>query len=152
VLGSGSARAQHLAIEALKLAFVDTYAAAWPTRLHAASGCRLAAPERWRHWRGASTLDGRVTSARRCHPGAARSTWPPADARRLMVSLIQSNFVGFGSGVVVPGTGISLHNRGAGFSLQPGHPNQVAGGKRPLHTIIPALVTRKTTGPGACWA
>ena len=60
-----------------------------------------------------------------------------------MVSFIQSNFSGFGSGVVVPDTGISLQNRGSGFSLEPGHPNQVGGGKKPYHTIIPAFVTRQ---------
>lgn len=65
-----------------------------------------------------------------------------ADESGMMVSLIQSNYWGFGSGVVVPGTGISFQNRGWGFSLKPGHPNQIAGGKRPYHTIIPAFVTR----------
>lgn len=64
------------------------------------------------------------------------------DADGMMVSLIQSNYRGFGSGLVVPGTGIALHDRGAGFVLTEGHPNQVAGGKRPLNTIIPGFLTR----------
>lgn len=66
-----------------------------------------------------------------------------ADATGMMVSYIQSNYKGFGSGIVVPGTGISLQNRGAGFTLEKGHPNQVDGGKRPYHTIIPAFVTQE---------
>ena len=65
-----------------------------------------------------------------------------ADHRGGMVSMIQSNFTGFGSGVVVPDTGISLQNRALGFTLEKGHPNEVDGGKRPYHTIIPAFVTR----------
>ncbi|GBC62118.1 gamma-glutamyltransferase family protein [Desulfonema ishimotonii] len=65
-----------------------------------------------------------------------------ADADGMMVSHIQSNYMGFGSGVVIPETGISLQNRGHGFRLDPGHPNCVAGGKRPYHTIIPGFVTR----------
>jgi gamma-glutamyltranspeptidase/glutathione hydrolase len=70
-----------------------------------------------------------------------------ADADGMMVSLIQSNFYGFGSGVVVPGTGISLQNRGAGFSTRPGHPNVVAPGKRPFHTIIPAMALHRDGRP-----
>jgi gamma-glutamyltranspeptidase/glutathione hydrolase len=65
-----------------------------------------------------------------------------ADQNGMMVSFIQSNYMGFGSGVVVPGTGIAMQNRGAGFTLEPGHPNQVRGGKRPFHTIIPAFAMR----------
>ncbi len=65
-----------------------------------------------------------------------------ADAAGNMVSYIQSQYEGFGSGVVIPDTGIAMQNRGACFTLEDGHPNQVAGGKRPYHTIIPAFVTR----------
>src|SRR5471032_124014 len=62
-----------------------------------------------------------------------------------MVSFINSNFDLFGSGVVVPGTGFTLHDRGAGFTMDPNLPNTVAPGKRPFHTLIPGFVTR----PGA---
>ena len=65
-----------------------------------------------------------------------------ADENGMMISFIQSNYMGFGSGVVVPGAGISLQNRGYGFSMDPASPNVVAGGKRPFHTIIPAFLTK----------
>ncbi|MDX2268816.1 MAG: gamma-glutamyltransferase [Bryobacter sp.] len=59
-----------------------------------------------------------------------------------IVSLIQSNYAGFGTGMVAPGTGFSFHNRGAGFDLKPGQPNTIEGRKRPLHTIIPAFMQK----------
>ncbi|GAC1361317.1 MAG: gamma-glutamyltransferase family protein [Herpetosiphon sp.] len=64
------------------------------------------------------------------------------DGDGMMVSLIQSNYMGFGSGIVVPDTGIALHNRGADFSLAAGHANELKGGKRPFHTIIPSFLTK----------
>jgi gamma-glutamyltranspeptidase/glutathione hydrolase len=70
-----------------------------------------------------------------------------ADRGGMLVSLIQSNFLGFGSGLTVPRWGINLHDRGATFSLDDGHPNVVAPRKRTLHTLIPALALRD----GAPW-
>ncbi|MEO8362177.1 MAG: gamma-glutamyltransferase, partial [Vicinamibacteria bacterium] len=69
-----------------------------------------------------------------------------ADAEGNMVSFINSNYDYFGSGVVVPGTGFVLHNRGASFTLTPGLPNTVAPGKRPFHTLIPGFVTQTIGG------
>ena len=65
-----------------------------------------------------------------------------ADATGLAVSLIQSNASGFGTWLVEPITGINIHNRGLGFSLQPGHPAELAPGRRPPHTLCPAMATR----------
>lgn len=72
-----------------------------------------------------------------------------ADMEGNMVSYIQSNYAGFGSGIVVPETGVALANRGNCFSLDPSHPNCVVGGKRPYNTIIPGFITEngRAVGP-----
>jgi gamma-glutamyltranspeptidase/glutathione hydrolase len=137
-----SVASQHLQIEAMKLAFADAYRYVSdprtmpfaPERLldsgYLAERARLIDPARAQDF-GAGTP-----------PTGGTVYLCAADASGMMVSLIQSNYMGFGSGVVVPGTGLSLQNRGAGFSLTPGHPNEVGGGKRPFHTIIPGFLTR----------
>jgi gamma-glutamyltranspeptidase/glutathione hydrolase len=66
-----------------------------------------------------------------------------ADAEGWAVSLIQSLYYGFGSGILEPKTGIVAHDRGACFTLEPGHPNELSGGKRPAHTLMPVLIRRE---------
>lgn len=86
-------------------------------------------------------------AAERVAPGAAATASETiylavADSAGNMVSFINSIYDEFGSGVVVPGTGFALQDRGAGFTLEPGLPNTVGPNKRPFHTLIPAFVTR----------
>ncbi|CAN5625662.1 gamma-glutamyltransferase [soil metagenome] len=136
-----SAEAQHLQIEAMKLAFADVYQhVADPAFMeieHAhmlddaylASRAKMIDPKRAQHFGSGNLAKG----------GTVYLT--AADESGMMVSFIQSNYMGFGSGVVEPEFGVSLQNRGHGFSLAKG-PNQVAPGKRPFHTIIPAFLTK----------
>jgi gamma-glutamyltranspeptidase/glutathione hydrolase len=93
-------------------------------------------------------------AAARVDPGPAMTAsetiyLTAADSAGNMVSFINSLYSEFGSGVVVPGTGFALHNRGAGFTLQPGLPNTVAPGKRPFHTLIPGFVSKPGGSPTA---
>ncbi|TXN59771.1 gamma-glutamyltransferase family protein [Methylobacterium sp. WL6] len=136
------AEAQHLQIEAMKLAFADTYAhvadgpamrvspEAMLDDAYLASRAKLIDPRRAQDFGAGNPVRG----------GTIYLT--AADESGMMVSFIQSNFMGFGSGVVVPEWGLSLQNRGYGFVLDEASPNCVAPGKRPFHTIIPGFLTQ----------
>ncbi|HEY8474275.1 MAG TPA: gamma-glutamyltransferase family protein [Natronosporangium sp.] len=131
----------HLQIEAMKLAFADAHA-------YVADPELVPVPTE-------ALLSREYAARRRAEIGETAAEPKPGDPARggtvylctadsdgMMVSLIQSNYMGFGSYVAVPGYGFGLQNRGAGFSLDPAHPNVAAPGKRPLHTIIPGFLTR----------
>ncbi|MBD1909511.1 gamma-glutamyltransferase family protein [Leptolyngbya sp. FACHB-16] len=130
----------HLQIEAMKLAFADVYRhVADPT--HMAISVEQMLDKGYASDRRALIQDTAIPLANPGLPKGGTVYLAAADGE-LMVSLIQSNFEGFGSGILVPGTGIALHNRGSGFTLMANHPNQFAPGKRPFHTIIPGFLTR----------
>ncbi|PQM49258.1 Putative gamma-glutamyltransferase YwrD [Mycobacterium talmoniae] len=137
-----SAESVHLQIEALKLAFADAQAyVADVDHMSLRPPERLLDPEYLRQ--RAQLIDRtRAKPASAGTPSAGTVYLTAADTSGVMVSMIQSNYMGFGSGVVVPGTGIALQNRGANFVATPGHPNRVGPNKRPYHTIIPGFVTR----------
>lgn len=124
----------HLLVEAAKAAGRDR-----PESLHdGADGGELVAAIAGR----IGEIDLRRASELRPHHRQGDTTYLcTVDADRMGVSLIQSNASGFGSWVVEPTTNINLHNRGLGFSLEPGHPAEIAPGRRPPHTLSPALVT-----------
>ncbi|MFS8037529.1 gamma-glutamyltransferase family protein [Xanthobacter sp. AM11] len=136
------AAAQHLQIEAIKLAFADVYRyVAEPAAMgmtaadllddaYLAGRARLIDPARAQRFAPGNPVKG----------GTIYLT--AADASGMMVSFIQSNYMGFGSGVVLPDWGISLQNRGFGFSLDPASANVVAPHKRPFHTIIPGFLMK----------
>ena len=133
---------QHLQIEAMKLAFADVY--------------RFVADPAHMEGTPSQLLDAQylASRARLIDPARAQAFGPgygikggtiylsTADESGMMVSFIQSNYMGFGSGVVEPTFGISLQNRGHGFSLDAKSPNCVAPGKRPFHTIIPGFLSK----------
>jgi gamma-glutamyltranspeptidase/glutathione hydrolase len=143
---------QHLLVECMRLAFADAFTFVADPAFAPAPLDRLLCAEYLGARRRAVDPE---RAAREVGPGlvaAGSDTVYVAvvDGEGNAVSLIQSLFMGTGTGLVVPGTGVSLQNRGAGFSLRPGHPNELAPGKRPYHTIIPALLTRDG-GLAACF-
>ncbi len=142
-----SAESQHLQIEAMKLAFADTYR--WVADERAMTEVTAAdlLSDGYLAERAKLLTTTKATDYAHGRPPSGGTIYlTAADERGMMVSLIQSNYMGFGSGVVVPGTGVSLQNRGQGFTLDDKHPNVVAGGKRPFHTIIPGFLTQQVDG------
>ncbi|MEJ2523757.1 MAG: gamma-glutamyltransferase, partial [Gammaproteobacteria bacterium] len=145
-MGFGSADYMHLLIEAKKLAFEDR------ARFYADPDFSPAPVQ--------ALISDEYAARRRAliNMDKAADVYPPGDPEALedgdtiyltvadadgnMVSLIQSNYRGMGSGMTPPGLGFILQDRGELFSLEPGHPNVYEPGKRPFHTIIPAFVTR----------
>ncbi|WP_186309134.1 gamma-glutamyltransferase family protein [Pseudomonas oryzihabitans] len=137
-----SVQSQHLQIEAMKLAFADVYRYVADPRSMEVSPEQMLDPGYLKE-RAKAIDPGRAQIPGAGIPKAGGTVYlSAADDDGMMVSFIQSNYMGFGSGVVVPGYGVSLQNRGAGFSSDPRSANVVAPGKRPFHTIIPAFLTR----------
>ncbi|MEW5916299.1 MAG: gamma-glutamyltransferase [Gemmatimonadota bacterium] len=152
-LGHNSAEYLHLLIEAKKLAFADLERfvgdpAAMKTPAEHLLSDDFVAQRR-------ASID-RNRAASRAEPGPAMTSsetiyLTAADKHGNMISFINSLASGFGSGVIVPGTGIALQNRGAGFTMTEGLPNTVGPRKRPFHTIIPAFVTKTENGREVPW-
>ncbi len=137
-----SAERQHLLIEAMKLALADREEHVTDLR-HMKVDPSTLASKQW-----AATRRGSIdpTSATNPSPGSTANGGTiylcTADADGMLVSLIQSNYLDFGSGVTVPGWGINLQSRGTYFSLDPEHVNVIGPSKRTLHTLMPAMVFR----------
>ncbi|MFO8060292.1 MAG: gamma-glutamyltransferase family protein [Bacillota bacterium] len=131
----------HRQIEAMKLAFVDGLRYITdPGRMKVTAGELLSS--RYAEERRALVGETALQPTAGRPPRGGTVYLAAADGEGNMVSFIQSNYMGFGSGLVVPGTGISLQNRGHNFSLDPDHDNCLEPGKRTYHTIIPGFLTR----------
>ena len=137
-----SSQSLHLQIEAMKLAFADIYEHVSDPATMIVTSAQLLDKSYLKE--RAKLIDlRRASNPTFGMPRGGTVYLTTADASGMMVSYIQSNYQGFGSGVVVPGTGISMQNRAIGFVLTEGHVNQVGPRKRPFHTIIPAFMTKE---------
>ncbi len=134
-------RTWHLQIEAMKLAFSDCMASITDPRHMRVDPADLLS-DAWIERRRQLIGDAALEPADAELPKSGTVYLAAADRDGTMVSYIQSNYMGFGSGLVVPSTGIALQNRGHTFSLDPSHINCLEGGKRTYHTIIPGFLTR----------
>ena len=153
-MGALSADALHVAIEVMKLAFADTHR-------HVADPDFTRVPVSDLLSDAYIASRGAQIDLRRAAPTVVPGTLPrgsdtvylcAVDAEGNAVSLIHSLYYGFGSGLVAGKTGLALQNRGAGFALDPAHPNALAPRKRPFHTIIPAMLFRAPGAAGPIWA
>jgi len=140
--GMDSPAASHLRIEAVKLAYADRDRYIADPEMAAVPTAQLLSKD---YAQGRAALIQPAKARKSPAPGALpfgtdTVYLTTADAHGNVVSFINSLFFPFGSGMVVPGTGIALHNRGFGFSLDAAHRNCIAPGKRPFHTIIPAML------------
>ncbi|MEM8551388.1 MAG: gamma-glutamyltransferase family protein [Pseudomonadota bacterium] len=140
--GPDDVRSLHAQIEAVKLSLADVYTHVGDADAMVLGSAAFLDPAYLRERAGLIDF-GRAGAPATGLPRAGGTVLvTTADASGMMVSFIQSNYEGFGSGCVTPRFGISLQNRGSAFSLDPESPNCVGPGKRPFHTIIPALATR----------
>lgn len=133
---------QHLQIEAMKLAFADVYQYVADPAAMDVTPEQMLDPVYLKQRAAQIDLSRAATPVAGIPRSGGTVYLTTADESGMMVSFIQSNYMGFGSGVVVPEYGVSLQNRGAGFASDPRSANVVAPGKRPFHTIIPAFLTK----------
>lgn len=143
-----SAEAYHIQIEAAKLAFADALEHVTDQR-EMKYTTELLLSQGYAEERAKLINVKKAAIPKAGKPFAGGTVYlAAADGEGMMVSFIQSNYSGFGSGLAVPGTGITLHNRGNNFSLDPKSVNCLAPGKKPYHTIIPGFMTRKGVAVG----
>ena len=141
-LPSDGPERQHLLIEAMKLALADRGTYLTDPDAMTISPEMLISPD-WVRRRFESIDPARAATPALARPLPAGTAYMcAADANGMLVSLIQSNWMGFGSGVTVPRWGVNLHNRGSYFSLDPENANVIAPRKRTLHTLVPAMALR----------
>ncbi|HKX31696.1 MAG TPA: gamma-glutamyltransferase [Blastocatellia bacterium] len=142
-LGHNTAEYLHLLVEAKKLAFADRARHIADPSFYQAPIDRLLSKEYAAEMRKRIDLRRTLSESGQGPRGGEDTVYlTVVDKQRNAVSFIQSIFSAFGSGLVAGETGIVLHNRGAGFSFDPNHPNKLEGGKRPFHTLVPAMVFR----------